>query len=37
MRLKSLTLAILSLFVASSVFATDLSKETQTYKEFVVG
>lgn len=36
MRLKSLTLAISSLFVATSAFASDLSKETQTYKEFVV-
>lgn len=37
MHLKSLTLAISSLFVATSAFASDLSKETQTYKEFVVG
>lgn len=32
MHLKSLTLAISSLFVATSAFASDLSKETQTYK-----
>lgn len=36
MRLKSLALAISSLFVASNVYAVDLSKETDTYRQFVV-
>lgn len=36
MRLKSLALAVSGLFVATSSFAVDLSKETADYKKFVV-
>ena len=36
MRLKSVALAISGLFVATSSFAVDLSKETSDYKKFVV-
>lgn len=36
MRLKSIAVTISSLFLATSVYAIDLSKETQAYKEFVV-
>lgn len=36
MRLKSIAIAISSLFLATSVYAVDLSKETQDYKAFVV-
>lgn len=35
MQLKSLAATISSLFIASSVYAIDLSKETQAYKTFV--
>ncbi|WP_373819367.1 iron uptake system protein EfeO [Glaesserella sp.] len=36
MRLTSLALAVSTLFFATSAMAVDLTKETQTYKDFVV-